>query len=456
MPVEVHFDRGTLVVPDPKDAEEIVRRHLIFDQRTETYRGPASAYRNLVLALHRAKVPYEDRARRFETLALERKKEVEPFPHQAEALARWSDQGGFGIVELPTGAGKTILAILAIHKIQRSTLVVVPTIDLMNQWHDVLAEHFGEEIGTYGGGAKEKRALTVTTYDSAVMITEFFGADFGFLVCDECHHLPAAAYRFIAEGSIAPYRLGLTATLARADGGEALAMSLLGKVAHRVGIEELEGEYLAPYEVRTIHVQLDEQEQDQYDAAREEYLGFVRSNRIDFRGPEGWGRFVMRAQQSEEGRSAFAAYRLQRKIALTSKAKLEELWRILVLHREDRTIVFTEDNETVYELARRLLVPVITHQTRPKERREILADFAAGELRVLLTSRVLNEGVDVPEANVGIILSGSGSVREHVQRLGRILRKRPDKRAVLYEVLTDVAAEAGISERRRQHRAYQR
>jgi superfamily II DNA or RNA helicase len=164
----------------------------------------------------------------------------------------------------------------------------------------------------------------------------------------------------------------------------------------------------------------------------------------------------MRSQQSAEGRAAFSAYRHQRKIALTSRAKLEELWRILVEHREDRSIVFTEDNETVYELARRLLAPAITHQTKPKERRRILDAFSAGELRVLLTSRVLNEGVDVPDANVGVILSGSGSVREHVQRLGRILRKRPDKRALLYEVLTDVAAESGISQRRRQHRAYQR
>jgi superfamily II DNA or RNA helicase len=450
MPVRVHFDRGTLVVTEATGGEGIVARHLAWDDRTGSWRGRGSAYRELILELHRAKVAFEDRARAFEELELTLRTSIAPFPYQTEALERWS-KAGRGVVELPTGAGKTILAVLAIEKIRRPALVVVPTIDLMTQWHLVLEQHFGIQIGMLGGGVKEKRPITVTTYDSAAMQVEFLGAEFGFLICDECHHLPAPVYRFIAEASIAPYRLGLTATL-----DERPADDLLGPVVHRVGIDELEGSYLSPYEVRTIHVRLDPEEETAYEEARALYVAFLKKHRIDFGQPHGWGTFVMRSQQSAEGRAAFSAYRHQRKIALTSRAKLEELWRILVEHREDRSIVFTEDNETVYELARRLLAPAITHQTKPKERRRILDAFSAGELRVLLTSRVLNEGVDVPDANVGVILSGSGSVREHVQRLGRILRKRPDKRALLYEVLTDVAAESGISQRRRQHRAYQR
>nr|WP_276603587.1 helicase-related protein [Nannocystis pusilla] len=132
------------------------------------------------------------------------------------------------------------------------------------------------------------------------------------------------------------------------------------------------------------------------------------------------------------------------------------MWRLLLRHRRDRILVFTEDNDTVHRLSRLFLLPVITHQTPPKERVSLLAQFASGALPVLLTSKVLNEGVDVPDANVGIILSGSGSVREHVQRLGRILRKKEGKRATLYELCTAVAAEHGVSERRRQHRAYQK
>jgi len=118
-------------------------------------------------------------------------------------------------------------------------------------------------------------------------------------------------------------------------------------------------------------------------------------------------------------------------------------------------LIFTADNATVYQIARRFLVPAITHQTKAKERRQLLDAFAAGELPILVTSRVLNEGVDVPAANVGIVLSGTGSTTENVQRLGRILRKYGDKQAVLYEVITRGTAEEFVSDRRRQHRAFQ-
>ena len=117
-------------------------------------------------------------------------------------------------------------------------------------------------------------------------------------------------------------------------------------------------------------------------------------------------------------------------------------------------MIFTHDNATVYTIARQFLVPVITHQTKTKERREILLRFNAGTYPIVATSRVLNEGVNVPEANVAIILSGSGSVREHVQRLGRILRKSGNKDALLYEVITRGTAEEFTSSRRRKHDAY--
>ena len=117
-------------------------------------------------------------------------------------------------------------------------------------------------------------------------------------------------------------------------------------------------------------------------------------------------------------------------------------------------IVFTNDNETVYTISKLLLVPSITHQTPTKERREILQRFNDGTYPVVVTSKVLNEGVDVPEASVAIVLSGSGSIREHVQRLGRILRRREGKRATLYEVITENTVEEHVSERRREHDAY--
>ncbi|MDP7572772.1 MAG: helicase-related protein, partial [Myxococcota bacterium] len=143
-----------------------------------------------------------------------------------------------------------------------------------------------------------------------------------------------------------------------------------------------------------------------------------------------------------------------RRIALGAAAKFEELESILKAHPRDRVIVFTQDNETVYQISRALLIPAITHQTRTRERREILLKFNRGEYLAVLTSKVLNEGVNVPEANVAVVLSGSATIREHVQRLGRILRPREGKEAVLYEVVTKGTMEKEVSRRRRQHSAY--
>jgi superfamily II DNA or RNA helicase len=127
---------------------------------------------------------------------------------------------------------------------------------------------------------------------------------------------------------------------------------------------------------------------------------------------------------------------------------------LLAQHRNDRTIIFTADNATVYRISRELLVPVITHQSPVKERRAILEAFNKGQYPVVVTSRVLNEGVDIPAANVAIVLSGSGSVREHVQRLGRILRAAQNKTAVLYEIVAQNTSEAFTSEKRRKHDAF--
>src|SRR5262249_8584486 len=185
--------------------------------------------------------------------------------------------------------------------------------------------------------------------------------------------------------------------------------------------------------------------------AREEYRGFVQARGISMSSPAGWQRFIQETSRSAEGRSAFRAYREQKRLAQAAPAKLHTLERLLDLHRGDRVLVFTADNATVYPIARRFLVPAITHQTKTKERRLLLERFHRGEYNVLVTSQVLNEGVDVPAANVGIILSGSGSVREHVQRLGRLLRKHGDKQALLYEVITRGTGEEFTSERSEEH-----
>jgi superfamily II DNA or RNA helicase len=170
--------------------------------------------------------------------------------------------------------------------------------------------------------------------------------------------------------------------------------------------------------------------------------------------PSGWSDFVIRAARSDEGRRAMAAYRKQREIAFAAPAKLDYVGLLLDRHRDDRVLLFTQDNATAYALSRRFLVPIITHETRVRERSEILAGLADGSYGAVVTSKVLNEGVDIPDANVAVVVSGSASVREHVQRLGRILRARAGKHALLYELVTANTAETFTSARRRDHSAY--
>jgi superfamily II DNA or RNA helicase len=445
------FDGGTLElrgVAEPPSPE------WRWDARTASHRAPALAYADLVRALHRAGAPLEDRARRYAELEDGARVRREPRPYQLEALEAWKRARGRGVVVLPTGAGKSQLACMAIDDKRRAALVVAPTLDLVRQWYDLLRTTFAQPVGIVGGGEYTVEALTVTTYDSAHLHAEALGARFGLLVFDEVHHLPGPAYSLAARASLAPFRLGLTATPERVDGRDAEIDALVGPIVYRKDIVDLEGRYLAEYDTERLIVELSSAERAEYEAERAVYRAFVVDNGIRMSSPSGWSDFIIRSSRSEAGRRAMAAYRRQRELAFAAPAKLDLLERLLERHRADRTLLFTQDNATAYAVSRRFLVPAITHQTKVRERSEILAGLADGSYGAVVTSRVLNEGIDIPEANVAVVVSGSGSVREHVQRLGRILRPREGKRAVLYELVSGGTSEAFVSERRREHVAY--
>jgi superfamily II DNA or RNA helicase len=274
------------------------------------------------------------------------------------------------------------------------------------------------------------------------------------VVFDECHHLPGAAYALAARASLAPFRLGLTATPERPDGRDADLAHLIGPTVYRKDIVDLSGGYLAPYDTVRLVVELSAADRQEHDAEREIYRQFLADNGIRMGSPSGWSDFIIRSSRTDEGRRAMAAYRRQREIAFAAPAKLDYVGHLLLRHRHDRTLLFTQDNATAYEVSRRFLVPVITHQTRVRERSEILSGLAEGRYSTVVTSKVLNEGVDIPSANVAIVISGSASVREHVQRLGRILRPQDGKQALLYELVTANTSETFTSARRRDHSAY--
>ncbi len=454
-PVHLAFDSGTLVVTGgtPELLEQLpFCKH---DPRADVYRAEGIAYRRLVEHLVHHKIPYKDEARAYQLTPWPLRVSRNPFPHPREALQAWWRLGGRGVVVLPTGTGKTFVAILAIQHVGRPTLVVTPTIDLMSQWYSELRLAFDVPVGLLGGGYHDIQPLTVTIYNSAHMYVERWGQRFGLIVFDECHHLPGQSFMGAALGSIAPYRLGLTATPERTDGQEALLDSLIGPIIYRREIKELSGEFLADYQTQRLYVELTEEEAAAYQQARDHYRQFCSDRGISMGSPQGWQRFIQETSRSRDGRAAFQSYREQRRLALAAPAKLQLLEKLLQAHRHDRMLIFTYDNATVYQIARQYLVPAITHQTKTKERKQILDGFQRGDYSVIVTSRVLNEGVDIPAANIGIVLSGSGTVTEHVQRLGRLLRKHGDKQALLIEVVTRGTVEEFITERRRQHHAYQ-
>ncbi len=425
-----------------------------WDPRSRCHRAAALAYPSTIVALHRAGISYRDDARRYQRLDLQLCDDRELRPYQQEALDKWIGASSRGVVVLPTGAGKTMVAIRAIHLRQRSALVVAPTLDLVRQWYDALHNAFGCAVGVIGGGEHRLESLTVTTYESAWIHMPNYGNRFGTVVFDECHHLPSHAHTLAAEQCLAPFRLGLTATPERPDGRDADLQWLIGPTVLRRDIVELAGRWLAQYDVQRIVVALTEQERLEHDEARAIYRDFLRRNAIIVGKKGGWSTFIMRAAGSDDGQRAMDAWRRSKELAFAASAKLDTVDDLLCAHSEDRALIFTEKNATAYAISRRFLVPVITHHTKVSERSEILAGLRAGRYGAVVTSKVLNEGVDVPEANIAIVVSGSGSVREHVQRLGRVLRPRQGKRATLYELVSEGTTEQYTSSRRRDHSAY--
>ena len=459
--IHLAFQSGTLEVWDdaPAACEKPLPGQLTqwckYDRRTRRWRALACDYAPILSDLFRQKLPYDDQARGYARLEVDFQPGKEPRDYQAAALAAWQKCGRRGVVVLPTGTGKSFLAQLCIAAAARSTLVVVPTLDLLAQWALQLRNAFHCPVGTIGGGSHDLQEITVSTDDSALVQMEFCGNRFGLLVVDECHHLPGAMYSQIAKLAIAPWRLGLTATPDRTDGLDAEYANLLGPICFRREITDLaETTVLAPYETITLDVELDPDEQEEYNRFHNIYVDFLHRNKISLGTPQGWGRFLGECARQPDGRDALAAYLTQRRVARASRAKLRQIHELLQVHRRDRILIFTADNATAYRIGTTFCLPVITHHTKTAERIAFLEGFREGRYPVLVTSKVLNEGVDVPAANVGIVVSGSGSVREHVQRLGRILRPAPGKTALLYEMISLGTSETYVSERRRNHPAY--
>lgn len=364
-------------------------------------------------------------------------------PYQAQALASWTASGQRGVIALPTGAGKTRVALAALFDSGLPTAILCPTKALAVAWMSELQGHLaGEPVGLVGDGHRTVERVTVMTFESAYRHMDKLGDRFGLLVVDEAHHFGSGARLEALEASAAIARLGLTAT-APDPGTEAASRlaELIGPIVFEMTYADLVGKHLAPVTVIKLPVRLEADERAEYDTQVRPFLEMRRTFMRLYPGAD-IAAMLRGIGSSPEGRRALRDRARALELACFPSAKRSLLRTLLTRHKGDRTIVFTAFAENAYLAARDNLVPVITGETSAKERQEILASFREGKVRAIASARVLNEGIDVPEANVAIIVAGVLGAREHVQRIGRVLRPGPGKHAIVYELITTDTSDA--------------
>lgn len=323
----------------------------------------------------------------------------------------------------------------------------------MEQWFESIKKTLidNSSIGMLGGGYKDIKMITVTTYDSTYLKSTFLGNKFKFLIFDEVHHLASEKYSLIGEHFISPYRLGLTATIEREDNRHIILFKLVGDIIYKKDFYELaEKNYLANFVLKKRIINMLPEEVIQYNNKISEYKKILKDSKIFY--PIRLEKLIILSSNNNKLRKALLLRNEASEIALNSNAKILELEKILKekdLERK-KIIIFTIHTKLAYTISNRFLIPVITHKTKNEERNEILEGFRKGRYKIIATTKVLDEGTDIPDVNTGIILSGTGSKREFVQRLGRLLRPKNDKEEIaeLIEIISSNTSETYTSNKR--------
>ena len=454
--IRLSFDQGTLLLRGwPRELVELRfgRQLWKWDWRVEAWRTYALEY-STVRKLLQEEVGFVDEVAPAHRMTFPHAKLPVLRQEQEQAVLHWKQAGCRGVIVMPTGTGKTEVALAAIAEAGVTTLIVAPVRDLMYQWHTRILKRLGYQAGILGDAQRSIQPITVTTYDSAYLYMAELGEKFGMLVFDEAHHLPGGSYREAALLSVAPMRLGLTATPHRSDGREADLPWLIGPIVYEQPIGHAKGETLADYHVVRIPVKLGGEEQRQYDLAGEQIRAFVIEKRKD-EPKYAWENVCADAGKDPAARRVMKAFYLRKSIEDRAEEKLRVLEDIFRLHNGERVIVFAGSNAMARDVSRRFLVPTLLTHSRKKERRLVLEGFAAGNFPVLVANRVLDEGVDVPEAKVAVVIGGQASPRQAKQRLGRILRRTGKAVATLYEVVVEDTRDVERSRLRRRSDAYE-
>jgi superfamily II DNA or RNA helicase len=447
--MKLRFDRGTILLTDPpRDLNLAEAPGVLWDPRVHIHRAPASSYAALKRWLLGRGTRFQDIAPPARPVA-EAWSDVDLRPYQEAALSAWELGHRRGVVALPTGSGKTRLALAAMRRTRLPALCLVPTRVLLDQWLREIRGVYRGPVGSYGDGVRQLAPLTVATFESAYRHMDQLGDRFHLLIVDEVHHFGGGPRDEALEMIVADARLGLTATPSRDPSAAARLAELVGPTVFELAVADLAGGFLASFDVITLYLDLAPEERSAYAGLSAVFASAYTDFRRMAPGAS-WVDFTHHAARTAEGRRALAAFRQMRRMLGLTQAKRGALDSLLGRHRDSRVLVFTADNETAYAIAREDLVMPLTCDIGRREREEALERFHRGDIRTLVSARVLNEGLDVPDADVGVIVGGALGEREHVQRVGRLLRPSAGKRAVVYELVTRNTIEVGQARRRRQ------
>ncbi|MBN1973327.1 MAG: DEAD/DEAH box helicase family protein [Sedimentisphaerales bacterium] len=453
------FDQGTLLlngVNQDQLPEMSSSNFWMWDTRTGAWRCDAIYYSAVSKSLcEKFGKDFSDEVMKPQSVSFSKINLPELRDEQKEALESWNRSGRRGQIIMPTGTGKTEVALAAMARVKTATLIAAPVRDLMYQWHRRILRAFDYDSGIVGDGLSDIKPITVTTYDSAYIHMAKMGAGFGLLIFDEEHHLPGKCRREAAILSTASMRLGLTATPQRSDDLHTDLDWLIGPVVYDMPFHHARGSTLADFDVVRIPVALTDSEQTTYDQCNRAIQNYIFTKRKEKPGYD-WQDLCKESGKEPQARHVQKAYYLKQSIENRASEKLRVLEDIFRLHKGQQILVFAGSNRMAIEVSCRFLVPTILSHTRKRERLAVLDGFANGKFEVLVANRVLDEGVDVPEAKVAVIIGGQGSTRQAKQRLGRILRKTGSTRATLYEVVCEDTKEVHRSRKRRKSDAYER
>lgn len=426
----------------------------VWDSRVHAWRTDAIHYASVRSALVKLATPIEDEVPTWKSIHWPAMALRTLRTEQQEAVSAWKRAGCRGNVVMPTGTGKTEVALNIMGQVAVSTLVVAPVRDLMYQWHRRIRQGLGYDAGIVGDNIFRVAPVSVTTYDSACIHMQRLGNQFQLIIFDECHHLPGPVRRDAACMCAAPMRLGLTATPERSDGRHVDLVTLIGPTVYQMEISRAKGKTLADYEIIRIPVHLSPAERRRYAAHSREVRSYMYQRRKE-EPAFTWEKLCSQTNEDPEARRAMKAYLAKKSIEDRAEDKLRVLEDLFRLHVGQTCLVFAGSNAMARDVCRRFLIPCLLSHCGKQERMDVLDGLEQGIYPALVANRVLDEGVDLPEVKLAIVIGGSSSARQAKQRLGRILRKHGGIRATLYEIVTAETGEVDRSRRRRDSDAYE-